>query len=136
MLKQRIETMKESLKKSREETEKLRSGEIPSDEDIEKYYKMYCKKFEIDNKDQWTTREPMSFEKFEKEAKTLPEDTDLGDGMKLHKREGWEFLIAQTSDSFMFDPKTGQSTMMRFTDYESMIDKEDIKETINKQLDN
>ena len=78
-LKQKIEdaekakaiTMKEfekSLKRGIERTIKennlLKSKNIPTDEDIEKYYKMYLKKLELD--DQWTTDPPMPFEEFEK----------------------------------------------------------------------
>lgn len=106
--------LKESFRKSAEETAKLRSGEMPTDEDIDKYYRMYCKKFELDNRDQWTTLEPMPFEEFETEAKK-----EEPDGIS---RVGWGFLISMTSDAFTFDPGSGQSTMMRFRDYESMIE--------------
>jgi len=113
--------LKKSLEKSAEETMKMKSGETPSDEDIDKYYRMYCKKFELDTEDEWTTAELLTFEEFEKDAKD----------------KGYRFLISMTSDAFSFDPSTGQSVMWRYIDYESMID-EDYhfdQETINKQLD-
>lgn len=103
--------LKESLEKSAEETEKMTSGEIPSDEDIDKYYRMYLKKFELDTEDEWTTAEPIPFEEFEKDAK---------------KDDGWRFLIRMTSDAFSFDPSSGQAIMWRYRDYEEMI---------NRQLD-
>ena len=110
-LKEIMDGMVNGLKKTVEENQKLKSGEIPSIEDINKYYKMYCKKFEIANRDQWTTSEPMTFDdwlqKVEKEGKLA-----------------WYFMISQTSDAFTFDPSTGQSSMYRFHDYESMIEEE------------
>ena len=116
--------------KSAEETNLMNSGEIPSDEDIDKYYKMYCKKFELDNRDQWNTAEPMSFEFWTKCAKNDFEEEQFGN-------VGWKFMIAKTSDMFSFDPSTGQSTMMRFRDYEELIDDDYHfdQETINKQLE-
>jgi hypothetical protein len=128
-----LEGMRESLKKSAEETMLLKSNEIPSDEDIDKYYRMYCKKFELDNRDQWNTAEPMTFEFWEKCAKNDFEVEQFG-------RVKWQFMIAKTSDMFSFDPSTGQSTMMRFHDYEEMIDENEFeneftKDLINRQLD-
>ena len=102
--------LKKSLEKSAEETMKMKSGETPSDEDIDKYYRMYCKKFELDTEDEWTTAELLTFEEFEKDAKD----------------KGYRFLISMTSDAFSFDPSTGQSIMWRHRDYEAMI---------NRQLD-
>jgi hypothetical protein len=109
------ESWRESIRESMEETSKLNSDEIPSDDDILKYYKMYCKKLEIDNTDQWTTEEPMSYENFEKRAKKPKPESE--DKTIFVERRGWEFLIAMTSDAFMFNPKTGQHTMMRFRKY-------------------
>jgi hypothetical protein len=128
-------TFKKSLQKSRDETDLMRSDKLPTNEDIAKYYKMYCIKFRMDNRDQWTTLEPMPFGEFEEKAKDIPETIhipmityqnmikkkDPQREICIRKSGGWEFLIAQTSDAFSFDPKTGLSTMMRFVDYESLI---------------
>ena len=128
-----LEDMKKGIEKSIEETKKMKSGEIPSDEDIKKYYKMYLKKFDLDNRDQWTTEESMSFEKFEKDAKSNEKQEGI-----IRKRQGWEFLIAMTSDAFSFDPVSGQSIMYRYRDYEELVEEDENfidSETINKQLD-
>jgi len=118
LIDQVIDRMKKSLMKSAEETVLMRSGKTPTNEDIDKYYKMYLIKFQEDNKDQWNTAEPMPFEKFKAEAKD------------------WRYLISMTSDVFSFDPVTGQSTMMRIRNYEDMIDEDDdYKDLINRQLD-
>jgi hypothetical protein len=121
-----LDKVKESVLKSCEETRLMNGKEIPSDEDIDKYYRMYCKKFELDNKNQWTTLKPIPFEEFEKKAKVAPsqEKIPMDDGKEqlvINKRGGWSYLISMTSDMFSFDPVSGQSTMMRFRDYESMI---------------
>lgn len=134
-----LKEMKKGIAKSCIETALMRGDTLPNDEDINKYYKMYCIKFEMDNRDQWTTLEPMPFEKFEKEAKIPPETIEIplddqlsehdkkeiGEDSKrilyIRKRGGWEFLISMTSDMFSFDPISGQSTMTRFRDYEKMI---------------
>lgn len=121
--------------KSSKETRLMNSDEIPSNEDIVKYYKMYCIKFELDNEDIWTTNKPMSFEEWEKKSKTPTKSEDLGDGWRFKERGAWEFMISKTSDIFSSNPVTGQSTMMRFRDYENMIDKNDYKDLINRQLD-
>lgn len=115
------DSIKKSLEDSVKQTRLMNSKEIPSDEDIDKYFKMYLVKFDMDNDDIWTTSNPMSLEQFYKEAKSLPKEEGL-----LPHYGGWKFLISMTSDAFSFDPKTGQSTMWQYRDYESMI---------NRQLD-
>lgn len=103
------EKIRKEAERSKELTRKLRSNEVPSDEDIKKYYKMYCIKFKMDreNASYFTTYEesPMSFDIFEKQAK---DTSQFG---------GWRFLIGNVSDAFM-----GDGTIYRFRDYESMID--------------
>jgi hypothetical protein len=111
-----IKEMAKGIAKSAIETALMRGDTLPNDEEINKYYKMYCKKFEMDNRDQWNTAEPMSFEFWEKCAKDDFEEEQVG-------RVKWDFMIAKTCDMFSFDPVTGQSTMTRFCDYEKMIDK-------------
>lgn len=122
-----IDRMKKSLLKSAEETDLMRSGKTPTNEDIDKYYKMYLIKFEEDNKDRWNTEEPMPFDHWEKCAR---DDFDFDFG-----KVGWKFMISMTSDMFSFDPYTGQSTMYRFRDYDEMLEQNDYKDLINKQLD-
>ena len=112
-----IDRMKKSLLKSAEETKLMQSEEIPTNEDIDKYYRMYLVKFEEDNKDQWNTAEPIPFEKFKERAKD------------------YRYLISMTSDIFSFDPVTGHSTMYRFRDYDEMIEEDFYKDLINRQLD-
>jgi hypothetical protein len=111
-----IDEWTDSVKKSFEETALLKSDEIPDDESISKYYKMYLKKFELDNEDNWTTINPISFEIWEEAAKKQK------DPESLFPRVGWSFMISMTSDCFMFDPESGHSTMIRYRNYESMID--------------
>jgi hypothetical protein len=123
-----IEEMKKSVIKSAEETRLMRENKTPSDEDIDKYYKMYLVKFELDNKNQWNTEKPMSFDHWEKCAKNDFEEEQFG-------RVGWQFMIAKTSDAFMFDPTSGQSTMMRYNNYEDMLERDEYKDLINRQLD-
>jgi hypothetical protein len=108
-----------SILESGRQTRLMNSKEIPSDKDIDKYYRMYLKKFELDNDEIWTTNDPMSFEQFYKEAKS--ESKQEGLLLSGYETSGWKFLISMTSDAFSFDPKTGQSTMWRYRDYESMV---------------
>ena len=109
-----IKQMAKGIAKSAIETELMRENNIPTDENINKYYKMYCKKFEMDNRDQWNTAEPMPFEFWEKCAKNDFEEEQFG-------RVKWQFMISMTSDSFSFNPSTGESTMMPFHNYDEMI---------------
>ena len=110
-----LDQWKESIKKSFEETALMQENEVPDDESIAKYYKMYLKKFELDNADQWNTAEPMCWQQWEREAKGDPDSNQFF-------RVRWSFMIAMTSDAFMFSPEDGSSTMMRYRDYESMIE--------------
>ena len=106
-----LESVKKGLLKSVEENKLMAENEIPDAESISKYYKMYLKKYELDHADQFTTIEPMSFEKWEEQAIDDPGEW---------KQVRWKFMVAMTSDMFMFDPN-GKSTMMRFRDYEALI---------------
>lgn len=108
----------DGIVKGAEESKLMQENEIPDDESISKYYKMYCKKFELDNANKWNTAEPITFEWWEKCAKNDFEEEQVGGVC-------WQFMIAMTSDMFSFDPNTGQATMMRFRDYEKLIEEED-----------
>ena len=102
----------EALNESIDETRKLRSDETPSDADILLYYKMFCKKWEMDNRDTWTTLEPMSFDVWERYVKE-------GNGSS----KGWQYMIAKTSDAFM-SGADGHS-FMRYNDYKKMVQNDD-----------
>jgi len=106
--------MKKNIAKSCEETALLKENDLPDEESISKYYKMYLKKFELDNVDTWSTEEPIPFDIWEEAAKA-----DKPEGG--FPRVRWAFMISMTSDAFMFDPESGHATMMRYRDYEEMI---------------
>ena len=109
-----LKIWKKSLEKSFEETLLMKKNDVPDDESIAKYYKMYLKKFELDNADVWNAAEPMSWVQWEREAKGDPESNQF-----FNVR--WKFLIAMTSDAFIYSPGAGASTMMRYRNYEDMI---------------
>lgn len=106
--------IRHAVLESLEETERLRSDEIPSDEDILLYYKMYCKKFELDTRDTWTTLKPMTFDEWNKKVK----DTD--DRYIVNK---WQFMISRTSDAMVGFPPN--CTFHRYRDYKAMVEAED-----------
>ena len=87
------------------ELEKLNSDEIPSEEEVKKYYKMYLIKFKLDRKDEWSVETPMPFEEFRKKSltptETLTEDSsDFG----IVITGGYLFMIPQTCDSMIGIP--------------------------------
>ena len=57
----------ERLEQIRKEYKLIHSNETPTPEHIKHYYQQYLESWE--NQDEWTTENPMSFEKFEKSAK-------------------------------------------------------------------
>ena len=110
------------------EIDKLNDMEaIPTDEEILKYYKMYCKKWEMDNADEWTTLKPMEFDEFEKKCKTPTkiikpkEDSNFS----FMASGGYYYMISKTCDAFMGFPPN--QVLMRFTDYAAMVEQEDQK---------
>jgi len=109
---------------SKKEIDLMNSIEIPTDEDILKYYKMYCKKFEMDNRDTWTTLQPMSFDDWEKKAK---EPTSIkgkdGDTIRLMIAGGYLFIISRTCDTMIGMPPN--QYYHRYYDYEKMIEEDD-----------
>lgn len=108
------------------ETEKLNDMEnLPTDEEILLYYKMYCKKFELDNQDTWTTLEPMPFEEWEKHAKSKTEvhkfkDSDFG----FWKGGGYQFIIPHTMDTMIGFPPN--HSYHRYHDYKGMVEVDEL----------
>jgi len=108
-VKRASDRMYESLMDSIEETKLLRSKEVPTDDDIILYYKMYLKKKELEARSEWTAEDPMSFEKWEEIAKK--------------EGYGYRYMIGRTSDAFIgFAPDT---VYQRFTDYKQLVEEED-----------
>jgi hypothetical protein len=108
------------------EMEKLAYIEsIPTDDEIMKYYKMYCKKWQIDNADEWTTYTPMDYEEFEKKCKTptkiVKPKEDEGFGFMV--AGGYLYMIGKTCDAFMGFPPN--QVLMRYKDYARMVEEED-----------
>lgn len=106
---------------SQEELELLQSDEIPLEEHIWKYYQMYCKKFEMDNSDTWTTLKPMPFEDWEKRAKTptkriQPKEGDFG----FQVAGGYQYIIPMTCDTMIGMPP--MQVYMRHHDYAGMVE--------------
>ena len=120
--KEKIEHIKkawgEALKEAAHETELMNSGKVPTDEDIQLYYKMYLKKKEMDAMQQWTTEEPMPFEEWEKKAKDV-NDSDFNYG-------GYKFMVRATCDYFMGG--FGGSSSGRIHDYKKMVLADEAKE--------
>lgn len=118
-----IETPIRDPNLSQMELELMNSNEIPTEEDIWKYYQMYCKKFEMDNKDTWTTLQPKPFEKFEKFAKTPTkriEPEGSSDRFGFMVAGGYLFMIASTCDAMVGMPPN--QVYMRYNDYASMVE--------------
>lgn len=116
--------LKESIEKTAKENALLKSGKLPTDEEIEKYYKMYLKKVELN--DIWNTY-TVSYEDFEKRAKnsniiinTL--ELDNGEKLEFGKSGGFSYLFEMTSDAFI------NGKCVRFRDYEGMIKEDEKKE--------
>jgi len=110
---------KDLLEKSLQESILLKSKEMPTDEHIMKYYKMYCKKWEIDNRDQWTTKEPLSYAIWEKKAKTPTKITKIRGNFSLYEFGGYQYIISMTCDAMVGFPPN--QIYHRYRDYEDMI---------------
>jgi hypothetical protein len=99
------------LQEIADETNLLQSNEIPTDEHILLYYKMYLKKWELDHKELTLpdSVKPMQFDEWEKIAKTMDE------------YGGYNFIISNTMDVFIsMNGRCG--SMMRCNDYRKMVD--------------
>lgn len=103
-----------------EMNKKIDSDEIPSDEDILLYYKMYLKKFELDRKNEWNVESPLSFEKFQEQAKK--ERKTIIDGeLFFIENVGWSYIISKSCDSFIYDTLTGKRMMWQYRDYKKLV---------------
>ena len=84
------------------ELEKMESDDIPTDVEIELYFNMYLKKFYRDREDEWSVELPMSFEEFEKKAKTLTETIhEEGETITIEIPGGYRWMISKTVDALM-----------------------------------
>lgn len=116
--------MKEYQEKYQEENKLLQSKDIPTDEHILLYYKMYCKKFEIKYQDTWITDnvQPMIFEEWEKRAKEKTEMTEVKSGIGIVKTGGYQFMIPMTCDLMVGMPPN--QVYLRNYDYRKMVEEE------------
>jgi hypothetical protein len=116
-----VETPIKDSNLTQEELNLINSDKEPSEEDIWKYYQMYCKKFEMDNKDVWTTLHPKPFEQWEKYAKTPTKRIEpKGEGFGFFVAGGYFFMIASTCDAMVGIPPN--QVYMRFNDYAKMVE--------------
>lgn len=120
---------------SRKELDLYADNPEPTEADILKYYKMYCKKWEIKCENEWTTREPMSFDEWEKNAKA---ETKVSGNPKTQKYlfvmpGKYQFMIPQTCDVMIGFPPN--HTYHRYTDYAKLVEEDDKKlmETIENE---
>ena len=99
------------IKEAATETALINSSEEPTDSDIELYYKMYLKKWELDHANEWTTDnlQPINFETWKQKAK------DINSG-------GYRFIISKTMDYFIGFPPN--MNMGRYRDYKTMVENE------------
>ncbi len=105
------------------ELEKMESNEIPTDNEIELYYLMYLKKFELDRVDDWSVEEPMSFVDFEKHSKSLTETiNEKGETITIVIPGGYRWMISKTVDAFIGIPPNG--IYHRYVDYESLVEED------------
>ena len=118
-----------------EEMKLLQSNDIPTDEHILKYYKMYCKKFEMT--DVWTTIIPMTFDEFEEKAKrpTKVIHPKEGDSFSFMIAGGYQYIIRKTCDVFI--GIAPYQTMLRNVDYAKLVEEDDKKlnETITENTE-
>lgn len=96
----------ESLKDTNKENKLMKSGAVPTEADIELYYKMYLKKWELNHDDSyiWDTATPMKYEEFKKRA----------------MEEKYNFLVSMTCDMFIGGFNQPQS-MIRYRDYKQIV---------------
>lgn len=109
-----------SLESIVEESKLLKSKETPTAEHILKYYKMYLAKDALEKQDMWTTKEPMSFEKWEATAKTPTKTVMISNDMGFQTSGGYQFLISMTCDAMVGFPPNQQ--YLRYNDYAAMVE--------------
>lgn len=104
------------------EINKINRDKSVTDGDINLYYKMYLKKWELDHEDEWITDKikPMEFEEFEKRAKEKSETIMVTDKIGYYKIGGWEFLESMVSDLFVGIGPNRQ--MIRYRNYKTMVE--------------
>ncbi len=107
----------------KDELELLNSYETPIDEHILLYYKMYCKKWDMKCQEMWTTEKPMSFEEWEKRAKTATEIHKGKGRFGFMVAGGYQYIIPMTCDTMIGLPPN--QTYHRYHDYKSMVITED-----------
>ena len=91
------------------ETKKIKSNDIPTDKEIDLYYKMYLMKFKLDRENIWHVEKPMEFKKFNRLSKTIPEGFT----------GGYKFMILETIDLFVGFPPN--AICIRCINYEKLV---------------
>jgi hypothetical protein len=112
----------EALERGKKEGDYIKVNKIPSDEDIDFYFKMYLKKRELTDKEQWDTDEPMPFKEWKKKAKTPTEYKSIGDMTQI-SIGGWMFMVSQTSDGMLGIPP--DQTYIRTVDYAKLVEEDE-----------
>ncbi len=103
---------------SNDELELLKSNECPTDEHILKYYKMYLAKDRLEKEDTWSTKQPISFDEWEKIAKRPTEIMDATDDIGFQINGGYQYIIPMTCDSMIGMPPN--QYYHRYYDYVDM----------------
>ena len=106
------------------ELEKMESDDIPNDEEIELYFKMYLKKFYLDRENEWSVEVPTSFEEFDERCKTPPTTiiNENGETISFIKPDGYRWMISKTVDAFIGFPPN--MVYQRYTNYEKLVREE------------
>ena len=94
---------------SKYEIKKIKSNDIPTDKEIDLYYKMYLMKFKLDRKNIWHVEKPMEFKEFNKLSKTITEGFTCG----------YKFMILETIDLFVGYPQNAR--YIRCINYEKLV---------------
>jgi hypothetical protein len=102
---------------SDEEIELLNSTEIPTDEEIKLYYKMYEKRIELLLSDNYDF-ELTPFEEWEKAAK-LPSRVHRNEKVPYFEAGGYQYIIGLTCDTLLGNPP--HHCYYRFHDYKTMV---------------
>jgi hypothetical protein len=108
-----------------EESKLLKSTKIPTDDHILKYYKMYLKKDEIEKRDTWTTKQPMSFDEWKDRAKIPTKTEMISDNMGFQTNGGYQFMISMTCDMMVGMPPNHQ--YIRCYDYAAMVEQDELE---------
>ena len=99
----------------------MKENPEPREEDIWKYYQMYCKKHEMDNENVWTTLEPMTFEEWEKNVKRETKIIQSeGSKFGFMVAGGYKWMIPKTCDAMIGMPPNHY--YQRYHDYAAMVE--------------